>query len=230
MSGKHKPTSLSFTLSCVDEPSWELVGWRSGSSAPRNQVLSPWQPESLSSSIGSKGGQGQGASPWNISKAVNSHYPATSNFSGEPSTIYPSTVHPLSLPRVLSQIPLPSGASGLLGVAASFCVSSMNSIVDITLLLPRSSKVWSQLLLCSSWPPCPFSYSAALTAGPHWWLLIDAYNSRSANSVVLDPFLSTRPDLYDKQDTTDVVVVVVVTSEVRFRDSFFFFTCSPWTA
>lgn len=64
-------------------------------------------------------------------------------------------------------------------------------------------------------------------AGPHWWLLIDAYNSRSANSVVLDPFLSTRPDLYDKQDTTDVVVVVVVTSEVRFRDSFFFFLPAP---
>lgn len=70
-------------------------------------------------------------------------------------------------------------------------------------------------------------YSAALTARPHRWLLIGAYNSGSANSMMFYPFLSTRPELCDKQDTTDVVAVVV-TSEVHFRDSFF--TCSPWTA
>lgn len=186
MSGKHTLPSPSFTLSCVDEPSWELVGWQSGNSKLRNQVHSPWQPENLISSIRSKGGQGQGASPWDISKAVNSHYPATSNSQKSP---IPSTllrcILSLSLPRVPSHIPLPSGASGLLRVAASLCVSSLNSILDITFLLPRSSKVWSQLLLYSSSNPCPFSYSAFLMAGPHWWLLIGAYNSGSANSMML---------------------------------------------
>lgn len=37
--------------------------------------------------------------------------------------------------------------------------------------------------------------------------------------MVLYPFLLTRPELCDKQDTTDIVVVVV-TSEVSFKDSF----------
>lgn len=53
--------------------------------------------------------------------------------------------------------------------------------------------------------PCPFLLDTlALTASPRWWLhrwLLGLH------AIVLIPFPLTGPELCDKQDTTDVVVV-----------------------